>query len=273
MIKNNFVVLENKDHWGRTVSENYYSKDDNSLIKEVFYMGKSIAKINYYKDEVLYKTEEFKEGAASKILYNKHGGVTYRIDYDKKNRIQNVIKYGDNELSVTYEYDKSNRIIMIKSFINKLAVSTQFYVYDKLGRVVEYKDDNQVIKIADIGKGNGVASYTIIDNIGHETHVNNSFDEEGYVSTEIVSGYETINVEEESCANNIMLKKPDLSENNLDTITSNLFKSVKSNNTNYAIILKRTSSKQTNNNMKSQVLPITIRKRFLYNLMLNGFTN
>ena len=119
-----------------------------------------------------------------------------------------------------------------------------------------------------IGQNNELISYTITDRIGNVINVENHFADCGYICTSLkVNGHST-SVNDASYVDNVMLKKPFATEDDLDIIISNLF-------TGMDTVTQRTASEDNamsliNNSIEIRTLPISLRKRALYNTLVKG---
>ena len=174
----------------------------------------------------------------------------------------------NKELLVGYRYDTFGRIIEKNISFNGKQTTKQEYRYDVLDRVVEYKDTKRKILVDKIGQNNELISYTITDRIGNVINVDNHFADCGYICTSLkVNGHST-SVNDASYVDNVMLKKPFATEDDLDIIISNLF-------TGMDTVTQRTASEDNaksliNNGIEIRTLPISLRKRALYNTLVKG---
>ncbi len=268
-------IVINKDSRGRIASVNYYSSEG-ALQKQVFYNGEVISRINYYHKELLTKKEEYEEELlAYKYIYNKDGSLRYMLSYlyNEDNRITEICKESKKQKAVVkYEYDSIGRIISRTVVLNESHSFHQTYRYDILDRVIEYKDENQHIVVNNISKKNELLSYSITDKIGNEISVTNFFTEAGYVNTEYTLNGHSLTLKDTSYVDNIMLKKPYTNEDDLDLIIANLFQSAEktSARTAYNEILQNKSMGLIDKNIETKILPISIRKRILYNIAVNS---
>lgn len=274
-IKNTVIptgVQINRDSRGRITSVEYRSLDGD-LEKLVFYSGMVISAINYYKSERLYCTEEYEnEKLVDKILYSKNGSITCKYSYRYYNGfISGITKYTNNhEIEVNYKYDDLVRIIERNIYLDKNTVSNQQYNYDILDRIKEYKDENQRILVKTISEKNELLSYEITDRIGNNILIENHFTECRYVFTKINLNGHSITVDDTSYVDNVMLKKPNACEDDLDLIIANLFKSEeKPIKKNYMEVVDSKSMGLIDKNIQLRTLPISIRKRLLFNMIAN----
>ena len=79
----------------------------------------------------------------------------------------------------------------------------------------------------------------------------------------IVNGHSTT-VKDTSYVDNIMLKKPYATEDDLDLIIANLFGGTGTRNSEESSVIK-SSFKKAQQDIEPRILPISIRKRLLYN--------
>ena len=262
-----------RDSRGRVVSHSHYNVD-NELVKQVFFNGDEITAINYYRNEILSRKEIYDSGLLlSNYAYKKNGSCVYELhySYDNRGKINSIQKKAkDMDFLIKYEYDSLERIISRQILVNNALVTRQQYTYDILNRVIEYKDENQKIFVHNISKKNELISYTITDKIGNEILITNHFVETGYVNTEFTLNGHSTTLVDTSYVDNVMLKRPYTNEDDLDLIISNLF------STQDKIIdqPKREISNKSlgliDYNIEMRILPISIRKRVLYNISLNN---
>ena len=260
-----------KDCRGRIVSANFYSVD-NELYKQIFFDGDDITAINYYKNEKLSYKEVFDKGyLTSKYIYKKNGSLAYEILYTYNNlhQIVSLCKRNESqEVAIKYSYDSIDRIVSREIFVNSIPISTQQYSYDALNRVVEYKDENQRIVVKSISQKNELLSYSITDKINNEIMIKNHFTDSGYVDTEFTLNGHSTTVKDINYVDNIMLKQPFTSEDDLDLIICGLYCSKVSciSKPDKVDVIARNSMSLIDKNIELKILPISIRKRILYNI-------
>jgi len=222
-----FGVKIVKDSCGDMQYAAYYS-DTGELLKKIFYKGSAVSNIRHYRNNVLYSQEVFDNGRLKrKITYNKAGKpiATTSFEYNSNNQIVAIRKTVDNKkYEVEYGYDElsrvDSRIIKLDSKIHL----QQKYRYDILDRVVEYHDRNQHIKVHKINQNNELLSYTITDIAGNDIVIINKYLCSDYIGTEIdLNGHKTT-VKDKCYVDNVMLKKPFTSEDDLDLVFSNIFR-------------------------------------------------
>ena len=265
----------NRDSRGRIVSANFYSAD-NELYKQIYFDGDYINAIHYYRNDKLFCKEVFDAGYLnSKYFYKKDSSLAYEIHYtyNKAHLLESLCKKNfEREITVTYSYDSLDRIVKRKIFLNSKLLTSQQYSYDALNRVVEYKDENQRIVVKNISRKNELISYSITDKIENEIIITNHFTETGYVDTEFTLNGHSTTVKDTSFADNIMLKKPFTSEDDLDLIISGLYNSSSSiiNKPDKNDIISRNSMSLIDSNIELKILPISIRKRVLYNIAMKA---
>lgn len=264
-------IIKKKD--GTIDCTEYYS-DSGYLVKKCYYNSVYITSVAHYRNNKIFCSEDFEqEKIQRKVYFTKDEKIKSEILYEYSNgRIVAIKKYQSKNLyEVLYKYDELDRINRRILKINDKTVNEQRYRFDILDRIIEYSDNNQRIQIHQISPNNQLIYYTITDKIGNEISVRNNFGLNGYKYTEIsMNGHKTT-VIDISYVDNIMLKKPYTTEEDLDMILSNLLngESEKDNAT------KRLDGMDMandiiQNNIKSRALPISMRKRVLYNMYLNA---
>ena len=263
-----------RDSQGRICSVCYYN-NKRELTKQVFYNGAAIKSIEYYHKNTLISKEEFND---SKLITKKHydNGIVESItnfEYDSKKNVQKITKEENNFfVIVQYMYDTFNRIISRKTYNNKEFISKQEYNYDILDRVTYYSDENQTIKVNSYSSKNELINYTITDRMNNVIIVINHFSDTGYICTEYSLNEHSLTLNDTSYVDNIMLKRPYATEEDLDLIISNLYSLKDSFNgcSRQATAAGRNATELINNNISQRVLPISIRKRVLYNIALKS---
>ncbi len=259
-------VVRNSE--GKISALKFYSPD-RDLIKSLCYDGSKILQINYYRQNLLYSSDKYNNSLImEKTVYRKTGSVAYTItyEYNKEKRISRICKKTLNrEFLVGYRYDTFGRILEKNISFNGKQTTKQEYRYDVLDRVTEYKDGKQKILVDKISQKNELISYTITDNIGNVISVENHFADCGYICTTLMVNGHSTSINDLSYVDNVMLKKPYATEDDLDIIISNLF-------TGMDAVTQRPAS--SNNamglidaNIENRALPISLRKRALYNTL------
>ena len=246
----------------------YYS-DSGELLKKVYYNGAFVANIIHYRNGHINIREEYHDDKITrKIFYNKEANIQSCIvyAYNRLDKITSINKFKDGKsYRVDYGYDDLNRVNSRKISIDGNIIKEQKYRYDILDRIVDYEDNSQKIKINRMSTKNELISYTIIDKMNNRIEVNNKFNICGsYEHTEIVLNEHKIVIKDSSYLDNVMLKKPYTTEDDLDLIIANLFKPSS------AVPTKRTDGEHDISenviaiNIKPVVLPISLRKRLMY---------
>lgn len=268
-----FKPKANYDIRGHIDSVDYYTPDGD-LLKQVCYDENDISKINYFHNGFLYMSVLFgsEDTVLSKKVYKKDGSIAHQIEYryDKENRIACIHKKDKSDISVEYVYDCLGRIIERKISVDGHLRAWQHYTYDILNRITGYKDDNKTVAVSNISKKNELISYTITDTMKRKVCINNRFSETGeYINTEIISGNERSVIKDKNYVDNVMLKKPHTSEDDLDLIISSLFRTAETSvtRTDFKDVVNRNSAKLLDSGIKVQTLPISIRKRMLFNTL------
>lgn len=266
----NSLVVEKRDFSGKIKSINYYNSD-NEIEKQVYYDGNSISLIRYYSNGKLKYIEDFDNDILkSKSFYNKNGIRLYTISY-KYSEFGNITSIKKSikgrEICLSFSYDQLNRITERTIYLDSKKISTQNYSYDVLNRIISYKDDNQEIYVKKY-ENDILISYSITDKMGIETVVTNNFIQEIYINTTLVSNGQKNTIKDVSYVDNVMLKKPKASEDDIDLILSKLLIQNENsiNNINMNLSVNRKSIDIIDENIKIKTLPISIRKRILYNI-------
>lgn len=268
-------VKTERDDTGKLLALRIYSPD-NDLLKSLHYEGSKIAEVNYYRQNLLYSSNSYSNDLLiKKTIYRKDGSVAYSIDYEynKDNHILRMCKKTQHrELLVGYRYDSFGRIIEKNISLNGKQTTKQEYRYDVLDRVVEYKDSNQKIVVNKITQKNELISYTITDKIDNVISVENHFADCGYICTTLVVNGHTTTINDASYVDNIMLKKPYTTEDDLDIIISSLFTGMdtSTSRTDYSDVLSSNAMGLIDRSIEIRTLPISLRKRALYNTLVKG---
>ncbi len=261
-------VLVVRDSQGYVSSVKYFTPEKD-LSKEICYQNKEIYKINYYRGGRLYSTEEYRNDLLEvKFVYLKNGQIAYmyQYSYDNKGKIVGISKQTkEREIAVMYKYDEFDRISAREIYLNGKSILHQHYGYDILDRISEYSDDNQRIKVIKLSHKNELLSYVVTDKNGNNIEIENNITKMGYESSRVsINGHYTI-VKDPNYVDNLILKKPHTSEDDLDLIIANIFgvrdDVVKTKReTNIENLLK----KIINDNVEERVFPISMRKLALY---------
>ena len=256
---------------GKISSLKLYSPDK-ELIKTLCYENSKIVLVNHFRQNLLYSSDRYNnELLIEKNVYRRNGALAYTINYEynRENRLNRICKKALNrELLVGYRYDSFGRIIEKNISFNGKQRTKQEYSYDVLDRIVEYKDTKQKILVNKISQNNELISYTITDRISNVISVENHFADCGYICTTLVVNGHSTTVNDTSYVDNVMLKKPFATEDDLDIIISNLFTGMDTA-TQRAGCYSNTMD-IINNNIENRALPISLRKRALYNTLVKG---
>ena len=256
---------------GKISSLKLYSPDK-ELIKTLCYENSKIVLVNHFRQNLLYSSDRYNnELLIEKNVYRRNGALAYTINYEynREKRLNRICKKALNrELLVGYRYDSFGRIIEKNISFNGKQRTKQEYSYDVLDRIVEYKDTKQKILVNKISQNNELISYTITDRINNVISVENHFADCGYICTTLVVNGHSTTVNDTSYVDNVMLKKPFATEDDLDIIISNLF-------TGMDTATQRAGCYSNamdiiNNNIENRALPIALRKRALYNTLVKG---
>ena len=263
-----------RDSHGRICSICYYNLK-RELTKQVFYIGAEIKSIEYYHKNTLVTREEFED---SKLIIKKHycdGSIesTLKFKYDALKNIQKISKEENgNFTAIEYKYDTLSRIIARQIYNDKGLISKQEYNYDALNRVIFYSDENQKIVVYNYNKKNELLNYEITDRMNNVISVVNHFSDTGYICTDYSLNKHSLTINDTSYVDNIMLKKPNATEDDLDLIISKLYyqKSTSSEFIKQPASAERNASKLIDNSISQRALPISIRKRVLLSIASNS---
>ena len=273
-VKLDFGVQLIKDSHGNLTYAAYYS-DTGELLKKIYYNGHTVSCIEHYRYNHLYSLERYHDGRLTKkTKYNKDKKIICLIsyEYNKKDQIIAIRKLaGDSRYEIEYGYDELMRVNSRIIKINNTKVTEQRYRYDILDRIVEYKDSNQSIFVHKLNHKNELLSYTITDKIGNTISILNKYMCSEYIGTEIDLNGHMTTVKDLSYVDNLMLKKPFTSEDDLDLVMSKMLN--RSLPEKESEIIPATKRKQNNDivntviNKKiensSKPLPISMRKMLL----------
>ena len=251
------------------ISSVKYFTPEGEITKEICYKGSDICKINYYRAGILYSQDEYQDGYVTLKSVYKHNGMlahSYKYEHDKKGRIISICKIiDDREFLIVYKYDDLGRIIKRKLYFNNEEILEQHYGYDILDRISAYTDKNRRIVVNKFSKKNELISYVITDRIGNDIRIENDFIGEGYRRTRITVNGHCSMVRDISYVDNVMLKKPYTNEDDLDLIIANLFGCANNMQTSRTVDRENKSTDLINKSIELRVLPISMRKRLLYN--------
>lgn len=272
-IRINSQIEFEQNNCGQIECSKFYDSEGD-LVKALYYNGTFVVKKCRYKNNKLNAVEEYDEHhILSKIYYDSYGEIESRLEYkyNRNGKTTSITKYkNDSEYSINYGYDDIQRVNTREIIVNGTIAEFQRFRYDILDRIVEYQDKNQKINISQYSEKNELIYYTITDKIGNIISVINYFDSLGkYIKTDICLNDHNMTIKDISYVDNIMLKKPYTTEDDIDLIISNLFgvkeyKSTKRHNNSDIVLDKIELS------IKATTLPISIRKRLLYNIVVNS---
>ena len=265
----NIEVIRGND--GKISSLKLYSPDK-ELIKTLCYENSKFVLVNHFRQNLLYSSDRYNnELLIEKSVYRRNGALAYTINYEynREKRLNRICKKTLNiELLVGYRYDSFGRIIEKNISFNGKQRTKQEYRYDVLDRIVEYKDSKQKILVNKISQNNELISYTITDRINNVISVENHFADCGYICTTLVVNGHSTTVNDTSYVDNVMLKKPFATEDDLDIIISNLFTGM--DTATQRARCDNNAMDIINNNIENRALPISLRKRALYNTLVKG---
>ncbi len=258
---------------GGTVSSVKYYTPDGELYKEVNFEGSDISEAYIYRNKILYSKEKYMNGRVySKSLYKSDNTIayTYMYEYNKRGNIISICKkINGKEILSVYKYDDFSRITKRKIFLNNEIILEQHYGYDILDRITTYTDDNQRIVVNKLSKNNELLSYVITDKIGNNIRVENIFNGQEYIHTKINVNGHCSTIKDTSYVDNVMLKKPYTTEDDLDLIIANLYGCNDSMRTTREDTMIKNSLNMIDKNIEIRTIPISLRKRLLYNNITN----
>ena len=270
-VNTDFGVKLIKDDKGNLIHAAYYS-ESGELLKKIFYDGPTVSSIEHYRYNLLCSIEKYNNGKITrKTKFNRFRKpiCIVNYEYNRKDQITAIRKFAnDNRYEVEYGYDELMRVNSRIIKVNNNIVTEQRYRYDILDRIVEYKDENQTITVKKLNPKNELLSYSITDKVGNTIIIINKYLCSDYIGTEIeLNGHKTT-VCDKSYVDNIMLKKPFTSEDDLDLVMSKMiYKNNHERTSNIAPITKRTSNTDITNvvineniNISTKPLPISMRK-------------
>ena len=269
VIRTDFGVKVVKDKSGNPTHSEYYS-DSGELLKKIFYNGSSISTIEHYRNSVLYSQEEYREGLLHRELtFSTYGEIvsTIKYSYNKNDKITAIKKsVNGNRYDVEYGYDDLNRVNSRTLKYNNEVIEEQYYRYDILDRIVEYRDRTQIINVNKINQNNDLISYVITDNAGNTIVVVNKFLCTEYIGTELDLNGHKMTVHDRCYVDNIILKKPTTTKDDLDFAMSGVLK--KFEETRSELMTKRVSKQDIIEKIiddkvdsgEQNVLPINMRK-------------
>lgn len=272
-----FGVKLIKDDKGNLIHAAYYS-ESGELLKKIFYDGSTVSSIEHYRYNSLCSIEKYHDGRmTSKTKYNRLGKpiCIVNYEYNRKDQITAIRKVADDiRYEVEYGYDELMRVNSRIIKVNNNIVAEQRYRYDILDRIVEYKDENQTITVKKLNSKNELLSYSITDKVGNTIMIINKFLCSDYIGTEIeLNGHKTT-VCDKSYIDNVMLKKPFTSEDDLDLVMSKMLRKNKPEETS---CITSTTQRNCNTditnvvinkniNLSTKPLPISMRKLRLFQI-------
>ena len=261
-------VTIKRDDLGQIVYIDYISSQK-GLEKRVFYKNNSVSKVNYYTLGKLSLKEEFEDDRLIlKSFYNNFEKCLYSIkyEYDYKSNIETLRKnVSGNEIFIKYYYDDIGRVIERCLFYGVDLITSQHYSYDILNRILEYEDERIHIQVQRINKAGLLEAYKIDDKFGNNIEIENYFDLIYYKYSKVTINGHSKNIVNNSYLDNLMLKAPYASENDIELCLMNYL------NSNSGILalsqIKNEDSINLEKSNKIKALPISIRKRYLYRLV------
>lgn len=247
------------------VERTEYFSATGELLKRSLYEGSLLRKEIFFINGRIGTEKEFdKNKVGTKKTYDKDGNIVCTTLYVYKNDliIGIIKKKNNNEYKISYSYDEAKRIINRSIYINQVLVNKQIYNYDRDSKVIEYRDNNQSIKICQRTQQNELEKYIVNDIFGNKIEVYNHFENGEYVKTEITLNEHKTVIRDENYVYNLTLQKPQANEDDLNLVLSNLWRpaAIETNNENET---KTIFEFIKNKELADNILPITIRKHAL----------
>lgn len=249
-----------------------YYNQTGEIVKQEYYRGSLITKINKFTNNKLKTSEQYDNGnVIEKQMYDSDEKVVQSVKYlYQKEKIICITKtLPTSEYSINYGYDELDRVNYRKITVNDIIFGEQHYRFDILDRTIEYKDYNQKITVHQVNNKNQLLSYTITDSAGNEINVQNTYIDTGYVSSDISVNGHVVTVADSCYADNVMLKRPYAKDDDIDLVISQLF-SARKTATERKLKTIDITEYLIGKNLKTQILPISIRKHKLCGTVVNS---
>ena len=200
----------------------------------------------------------------------KHLKYQIQYSYDDNDLLIGIAKKIDNEVFyLRYDYDDLLRVKQKNVFYNSNLVISMSFERDFYGQIIGFYDGN--IKIAEVVKDsrNLLKSFVIIDKMGKKIVVRNNFSNTKYLYTELMSENDCTKVINMSYVDNMNLKDLKPSEEDLNFILMSLLKKtvIKTRRSNLVDFAVKNPDDIIDNNVKTKLVPISMRKRLLYNIV------
>ena len=218
----NYTVKLSRNTKGAIEKINYYNLNG-TLEKSALYNGSDLAKVKVYEKSYSYVEEEWQENKlTSENYFDVNDNLLYKVKYEySQNKVVKVTKEsGDDIFSVSYTYDEFGRVNGRTIVENGTTIAVQKYKYDVIDRITSYEDNTKKLFVWKMSANGELLSYSVVDRNDNERVINNKFDENGYNSTEISLNNIKRNVSDLKYADNIVLKRPYASEDDLILVRS-----------------------------------------------------
>ena len=262
----NNIFSKNEEFDGKTKTISYTSKSKN-FVKKVKYNHDTSYQVQHlFNGNLLFCIDYKQEKMVKKTVYDKKGTVksTTNYEYDNFDRLVNIQRLQNSEdIIIKYAYDDLDRIKSKIILRNYNIIDKQVFIYDFFNRVVEYNDSNKKITVKEFLNEDTLISYEIIDAMNKSIIINNKFNDDKYQYTNITIDSITKCVNDKKYLQNIMLEQPKATEDDLDYVVARIF------NENLSLTNKKledATDKTIQNNIKTLVLPISMRKHLLYQI-------
>lgn len=248
-----------------TISQAEYYSESGDILKKVYYKGSAVSCIEHFRYGKMRSQETYTDGLIlRKSIFDNNlqllSSISY--EYNRKGDITAVKKtYKQQKYEIFYGYDDLNRPNSRELRQNSKVLDKQIFRFDIIDRIVEYEDKNQKIKVEKVNPNNELVKYLIKDCAGNTIDIYNKFLCSEYIGTDIsLNGHKTT-VKDRSYLDNVMLKKPYPSVDDLDLAFSGYINKYK------VLPIKRMCNTDIAENIinkqKSNVLPISVRKLHL----------
>jgi len=264
-VNNKPLLRTIRDKDGLFSSIEYYNLNK-ELNKKIYFLGGSITKIERFKNGKLIYSKEYNPENGKLSTINSYSGENIilsqiKFSYSRDNRIQKITKIiGNESYGIEYNYDQLYRVNSRKIIINNKIVDEEIFKFDILEKIVEYSNHNLFIYVFEHTKDSKLGKYKIIYK-NNELIINNRFNSENeYTNSEIILNNTKTIKRDIKYLDNIYLKRPYTSPEDVDFIISRYL----------------SSNDYTNNNQVKNlynesigVLPISIRKLKLCKMAAN----
>lgn len=201
---------------------NYYTPEG-ILVKSGLYSGSELNKTKFFQKSYSYVNEDWDGFTLSgRKYYDSNDNLLYSVNYEyTKGKVTKISKVENgNEFTINYSYDEFGRVNKRIVIENGDVIAEHKYKYDVIDRITSYEDNSKKLCVWKMSAVNELLSYSVIDKNGNERIINNNFDEDGYKGSEISINNIKRTVCDPKFADNIVLKKPNATEDDLILVQS-----------------------------------------------------